>query len=149
MRGSSRDPVRLASLWPDGTLLGGDDPLTTAARDFAAAETGAMQLGALLGSQALSGGLDCLLLQQFRDCADPSVACYQAVVEVRQTVTGLERGGPLPGDWSISFADTDTHPLCRDMGLRGRCRAEWAFWLDYGFRTDPKSVLWEYTDRGR
>ena len=89
--------------------------------------------------------LPMLNLKQFRSSVSSELACYQAVVEVRNTIEGTPVGGPIPDDYyQLTFRELDSEPICRDLGIRsGPQTPAAALWLDFGFDIDPGDVLWE------
>ena len=44
--------------------------------------------------------LPMVFLKQFRDCVDPTAACYQAIIEADATVTEFNELGFLPPGWT-------------------------------------------------
>jgi acetoacetate decarboxylase len=58
-------------------------------------------------------------LKQFRDCADPTRACYQAIVEAPCTVQTFYGGGLLAGHHHVSITQAASHPIISDLGLAG------------------------------
>ena len=84
-------------------------------------------------------------LKQFRSAENSELACYQAVVEVRNTIEGPPVGGPIPDDYyDITFHELDSEPICRDLGIgRGRQTPAAGLWIDFGFDIHPGDVVWE------
>jgi hypothetical protein len=94
--------------------------------------------------QLALGRVPLVLLKQFRDAADPRLACYQAIIEVQQTLLAFRGGGLLSNDWEVEIADLDGEPLVRELGLKaGVNDPGFAFWLDFDFRIEAGRVLWE------
>jgi len=63
--------------------------------------------------------LPLMTLKQFRDVADPWRACYQAVLECPCRVRAVHEHGPVLHRYSLAVHDHDSHPIARELGLRG------------------------------
>jgi hypothetical protein len=59
-----------------------------------------------------------VFLKQFPDVADPSKACYQAIVENDITITSGIQGGFLPGEYGIDIWGYDSHQIVKNLGLK-------------------------------
>ncbi len=95
--------------------------------DVATRSTGAMLRG---GDDAKTG---LVFLKQFRDAADPSRACYQAVIEAAATADSFRAARTL-GPHAITIRHSDSHPIARELGLRdGPLTSRLAGWLDFDF----------------
>lgn len=82
-------------------------------------------------------------LKQFRDVADGSRACYQAIVEAACDL-GTWRGGGFLDDHVLTIRDVDSHPIVRDLGLdRGAIETGWGFWAQFDFTIGRGKTLWE------
>ena len=90
-----------------------------------------------------------VFLKQYRDAADPTRACYQAVVEA----TAARRGPPretalLSGDLLVKVRREGG--LAESLGLSGgaggaemaEVRALATFYMDFDFTLGPGQVLW-------
>lgn len=72
-------------------------------------------------------GLDVVTLKQFRDAEDPSLICYQALVESRLSIARYNRGGLLglynvlqgdiTGGFRIHLHDNPAFPIAASLGL--------------------------------
>ena len=83
-------------------------------------------------------------LKQFRDAVDPTRACYQALVRNTCEIVDVRGAGKLPGEWTVSIADTPSHGVIADLGLRGgKQTTRTAGWLDMDFTIGPGELLWE------
>ncbi|PKB25272.1 acetoacetate decarboxylase [Novosphingobium kunmingense] len=84
-----------------------------------------------------------VFLKQFRDVADGSRACYQAIVAAGSFVDRFNGGGLLTGTFEATIADFDSHPIARDLGLApGAQRLEFPFWVNMDFTIGQGSELW-------
>jgi len=87
-----------------------------------------------------------VFLKQFRDVADGKQACYQAIVEAPNRVTGGPfNAGFLPGDWELAIEQFDSVRLIDRLGLRavgGKVAAAFQFWVQFAFTADPGHVVW-------
>ena len=85
-----------------------------------------------------------VFLKQFRDAADGTRACYQAVVEAGSFVTAFRAAGALSGTFQATLADYASHPLASDLGLApGAAPLELAFFADFDFTIGDGAVIWE------
>jgi hypothetical protein len=87
-----------------------------------------------------------IFLKQFRDEADGTLACFQALVEAASSVTGFRSGGILPGQFELTAASFSSHPIARDMGLRdagaGAMPVELGFFVDFDFNIGLGKAVW-------
>ncbi len=82
-------------------------------------------------------------LKQFRDVADPTRACYQAIVEAACDL-GTWRGGGFLDEHVLTIRDVDSHPIARDLGLAGGpIETGWGFWAAFDFTIGDGRVLWQ------
>jgi hypothetical protein len=82
-------------------------------------------------------------LKQFRDAADPTRACYQAIVESACTVHAVHGGGWLRQPFVLRITPCESHPLAADLGLAGNeVPVEHAFWVDMDFTADLGREVW-------
>jgi hypothetical protein len=85
-------------------------------------------------------------LKQFRDVADGSKACYQAIVESPNRMTkGPVEGGFLNGDWDLAVEQFASVRMLDHLGLRvvnGKVPVAFHFWLKFAFTADPGRVVW-------
>ena len=83
----------------------------------------------------LARRVDMVFLKQFRDSADPSKACYQAIIESPGTVNKFHQGWWLPGKYEVVFDDLASFPIKKELGLADRIEVNTAFWcnIDMGF----------------
>ncbi len=85
-------------------------------------------------------------LKQFRDAADPTRACYQALIEGPATIHKLRGGGPLLGGWKARVTPCESHPLVEDLGLAGtEVPVEIGLWIDVDFTADLGREVWKAT----
>lgn len=84
-----------------------------------------------------------VFLKQFRDAADGTRACYQAIIEAGSFVTSFHSGGLLTGTYTATIADYDSHPLASDLGLAaGPVPLELAFEANFDFTVRGGREVW-------
>ena len=95
----------------------------------------------------LSGAVGHVFLKQFRDCARPMTACYQAVCKT-DTVPGRFRGGARidPRDYRITISDFASEPLLTYLGrdsqdARGPITPDFAYWMDLDIELTTGRVI--------
>lgn len=82
-------------------------------------------------------------LKQFRDVADPTRACYQAIVEAACDL-GTWRGGGFLDEHVLTIRDVDSHPIARDLGLAGGpIETGFGCWAAFDFTIGHGRVLWQ------
>jgi len=142
-----RDPARASSLTLDALVMGDERtrpgswrPLLELDRLEAPAASPPEGLRAAVlrwadvlgvdGPGALAwlarGRADFYNLKQFRDCADPTRACYQAVVRASATLRGGLRLAPA-GEYAYRVHPHASHPLSDALGLPAEGRARGVF----------------------
>lgn len=75
----------------------------------------------LLGSLLKTFGqneIGIISLKQFRDAADPSKACYQAVVQSAFKIEHWHRRGLLPGDYAARITPVASMPIVEAFGMQ-------------------------------
>jgi hypothetical protein len=83
-------------------------------------------------------------LKQFRDAADPTRACYQALVASDLQVTGFHGGGPLWGEHRVTVTRCASHDLVGDLGLAGtEVVARFGVWVTMDFLVPAGEVVWQ------
>ena len=84
-----------------------------------------------------------VFLKQFRDVADPRRACYQAIVEAPARMTSFQGAGLLDGAYALDVTPCETHPLARELGLRGQQQPVLGAWhVDFGFVMETGTEVW-------
>jgi Acetoacetate decarboxylase (ADC) len=94
------------------------------------------------------GNIGNVFLKQFRDCASPDKACYQAVCKT-DTVPGKFRGGGRldPSDYDITIQNLASEPLfgyVNGPGAKGSQKTTppvFAYWLDLDFELTNGRVI--------
>jgi uncharacterized protein with NAD-binding domain and iron-sulfur cluster len=100
-----------------------------------------------LARDALALDVPMVFLKQFRDAADGTAACYQAIIEApnRMTRDPVEAGF-LHGDWELAIEQFPTVRLIDRLGLRvredGKLAALLHIWVKFGFTAEPGQVIW-------
>jgi uncharacterized protein with NAD-binding domain and iron-sulfur cluster len=101
-----------------------------------------------LGRDALALEVPMVFLKQFRDVADGSMSCYQAIIESPNRMTQDPiRAGILRGDWELAIEQFATVRVIDRLGLRarqsdGRLPAAYNFWVRFSFTAEPGQVIW-------
>jgi uncharacterized protein with NAD-binding domain and iron-sulfur cluster len=104
-----------------------------------------------IGNDLLSSLLDdavnkevpAVFLKQFRDATDGRRACYQAVIETKVKVTGLEQAGFLDGGYSCRVYDYASHPVKSDLGLAdSTVPTTLPFHLKFSFEAGAGREVW-------
>jgi len=150
-----RDPARALSLTLDALVMGDGrtgagrwQPLLelervehgpTPARSLRAEARRWAGLFGVDGPAALTsllrGRVDFYNLKQFRDCADPTRACYQAVVRASAVLRGGLRIAAA-GEYAYRVHAHASHPFAEALGLAPEGRARGVFCdLDLDFET--------------
>jgi hypothetical protein len=75
-----------------------------------------LRLSRTLVEDLLAGRVRQVFLKQFRDAADGTRACYQAVVEAPIDVTRLSFT-PSTTEWDITIHPLDSHPIGQELGV--------------------------------
>lgn len=94
--------------------------------------------------QALTqGAMSMAFLKQFPDAADPTRACYQAVIEAEAKVTRFGGSGLTHNDYEVQITSYDSHPFETELGIKpGWQEAGRAIWVDFDFRQDLGKEVW-------
>jgi Acetoacetate decarboxylase (ADC) len=83
-------------------------------------------------------------LKQFPDVADPTRACYQAIVEAPTTINTFRRGGTTDGDYEVMVHSYDSHPFHRELGIKPQVQdVGRGMWVDFDFTMDMGVELWK------
>lgn len=86
-----------------------------------------------------------VFLKQFRDVADPTRACYQAVVEADVTIGAFRGAGLLAGGYRLEISGLESHPVVEELGLESHNpRVLNAFHSDFDFQMGLGRVIWEH-----
>ncbi|MFM5885591.1 MAG: hypothetical protein ACKOQ3_09765 [Novosphingobium sp.] len=85
-----------------------------------------------------------VFLKQFRDTADGTKACYQAIVEAGSFVQKFNSGGLLDGSYQAMLYNYDSHPLADDLGLAaGPHPLEFPFQVNMDFTIGQGTEVWK------
>jgi hypothetical protein len=88
--------------------------------------------------------LPLVFLKQFRDCVDPTAACYQAIIEANATVTAFQSFQFLPTAWTLTLKQYASARVLDDLALSaGPTKLEIGFWVDYSFSMDLGREVWK------
>ncbi len=92
--------------------------------------------------KALEPGARLVFLKQFRDAVDPTLACYQAIIEAPAVVDSVREGGWLPKH-RVRIAPADSHPIVKELGLSGaESETLLCSWLRFDFTMDRGITIW-------
>lgn len=122
----------------DGMLSRLRDPLDT----VWSLATG-VELALMLMHDLFAGVVPMVLLKQFRDAEITTAACYQAIVQVNNTVLGFQGGGFLPPGYEVTIADLAGEPIGRELGVALHQVPRVGFWLEFSFLVQMGLLLWE------
>ena len=90
-----------------------------------------------------------VFLKQFRDVADGTRACYQAIVEAMSKVIAFRSGGFLAGDYSVAIRTLESHPIVAELGLTpdplqpGKFPVKSAFTVEFDFVLENGREIWK------
>ena len=119
------------------------DLFETLSKDSAIAAVGGVEvaLGLLEGEGPEDVPL--VFLKQFRDVADSSSACYQAIVAASCKVTAFRSGRRLGGTFTLAAANFRSHPIASDLGLANdSVSVDLPFFVDIDFDMETGRELW-------
>ena len=114
----SFNPISKATMWNMVEINRLDGPTQTG-KPVGVSDIVSAWLGTT--TQTGSGGIDVVFLKQFRDAADGTRACYQAIIEapMGSSSSPSPTGWFLSDNYSISIADFQSSPWASLMGLKG------------------------------
>lgn len=88
-------------------------------------------------------------LKQFPDVADPTRACYQAIVEAPTTINHFRRGGLTKPQYQVMIHSYDSHPFFKELGIKPEIQdVGRGMWVDFDFTMDLGTVLWQADTSG-
>ena len=94
-------------------------------------------------AEVRGGAVPLSFLKQFRDAADGSNACYQAIVSVPMRASAIRGGGVLPGTFTVELPDNASHPIASDLGLDPAALTSIkGLWLDFDFVIERGTEIW-------
>jgi hypothetical protein len=101
-----------------------------------------MDLGRELIGDLLHPKVPVVNMKQFRDCAEPTRACYQSIVESTCTPSDMHMKF-LPGEWRLDVLPCASHPLREEFGFSGdSIDAIFAAEVDMNFTADLGKEVW-------
>jgi hypothetical protein len=102
------------------------------------------RLAGNLVDDLIHGRVPMVFLKQFRDVANPDIACYQSIVEVSCRITRFGGGGLLHHEYEVDIGDFASHPVRRDLGLAdGPLRPILNFWCEFDFEIGYGTEIWK------
>lgn len=88
-------------------------------------------------------------LKQFPDVADPTRACYQAIVEAPTTINTFRRGGVTTPQYDVLVHSYDSHPFFKELGIKPEVEdVGRGMWVDFDFTMDLGVELWKADTSG-
>lgn len=98
----------------------------------------------------LLGEVELVNLKQFRDAADSSLACYQALIEGPCTIRKIHGAGLLPAGFTATIANPESNRLASYLGLplTGPIPVEFATWVKMDFAAMPGREVWKASGSG-
>ena len=88
-------------------------------------------------------------LKQFPDAADPTRACYQAVIEAPTTINTFRRGGITKPNYHVTVHSYDSHPFYKELGIKPEAEdVGRGMWVDFDFTMDLGHELWKADTSG-
>ncbi|EMJ95355.1 hypothetical protein [Leptospira alstonii] len=101
-----------------------------------------MSLPINLSDYLFSPELGMVFLKQFRDAADPTLACYQAIVEANSNVTRFRKGGLLEGNYILDVLSNAYFPFISDFGLKSTSvPVQFGIWCDFDFDFSAGTII--------
>ena len=92
----------------------------------------------------IHGTVPFAFLKQFRDVADGSLACYQAVIETNCKCTAWHGGGLLDGAYEVDIEEIGSMPISQDLGLTpGPIQPSISFWCSFDFFIGNGQEIWK------
>lgn len=105
-----------------------------------------LELLRALFQDAMHLDMPMVFLKQFRDVADGTRACYQAIVESPNRMTpGPFHAGFLHGDWELAIEQFASVRLIDQLGLHvvdGKVPSAFHFWAQFAFTAETGRVVW-------
>ena len=91
---------------------------------------------------ALGKHLPMVFLKQFRDCVDPTAACYQAIIESNSTIQGFSGAGFLPLGWHMKLFPYASVDMGKYLGIANEVDVDLGFWVKFTFSIDLGKEVW-------
>lgn len=86
--------------------------------------------------------LPVVYLKQFRDCVDPTAACYQAIIESNSTIQSFSGGGFLPLGWHMKLFPYASVDMGKHLGIENDVDIDLGFWVKFTFSVDLGKEVW-------
>ncbi len=86
--------------------------------------------------------LPLIFLKQFRDIVNPAQACYQAITQGNGFTENFLGGWLLGSEYTVTFNDLDSFPICSDLGIANKMTVSHPFWVHANLKFDTGTVLW-------
>ncbi len=88
-----------------------------------------------------------VLLKQFPDCNDGTLACYLSIVEADTHVTHLDYGAILNDDYVLRLKNRASHPISADLGLHDGDHPVLSYHMKLGFDLQQGREVWRAPTR--
>lgn len=131
----------LAALWHDvESMARGFDEVWT--HNGPLATDGGLILSTL--EHLIEGEVPLVNLKQFRDAADPTLACYQALIEGPTKVRKLYGAGLFPRGFTATIPTWASHNIAQSLGLptAAPIPVEFGTWVKMDFAALPGREVW-------
>lgn len=95
-------------------------------------------------SDVLHGRAPMVFLKQFPEITNPSLACYQSILEVPSRMAKFHTGALLHGKYEITIGDFQSHPISQDLGLASnKIYPVLSYYVSFDFEIGNGSVIWQ------
>ena len=92
----------------------------------------------------ISGNMPMVFLKQFRDGADPTRCCYQAIQKVVSKLVKLHNARIYRQGYVLEINNLASHPIRAELGLpnTGPVPVKYSFWMSFDFYIGPCEIVW-------
>jgi len=107
---------------------------------------GAGEVAGRIAAAFGGGSVTMAFLKQFPDAADPTTACYQAIVEAKSTVDKLKAAGITRNHYTVDISSYASLPMAQELGIpSGPQAVGQGFWVEFDFTMDLGKEIWRAT----
>ncbi len=96
-----------------------------------------------LTQELLTAKIPIVYLKQFRDCVEPTAACYQAIIESDTSIRSFGGAGFLPLGWKIRLRPYASVDVGAHLGIDNESDVLFGFWARMNFSVDLGKVVYE------
>lgn len=93
--------------------------------------------------ELLTGKIPIVYLKQFRDCVEPTAACYQAIIESDTSIRSFGGAGFLPLGWKITLHPYASVDIGAHLGVANESDVLFGFWAKMNFSVDLGKVVYQ------